>query len=65
MTTKISTVLLVATIAMSGFECAPPYQQQSGQSAAGRQSANLDEATPVPIVAQSDVKNDDGSFNYR
>lgn len=64
-TKMISSVLILAIISLSRIDCIPQLQQQSGISAAGRQTLNLDTTTPVPIVAQSDVKNDDGSFNYR
>lgn len=71
MTSKVLTaVVILAIFHVSRVNCVPQFQQQ-GSVAANRPigfnpaASVLDTTTPVPIVSQSDVKNDDGSFSFR
>lgn len=66
-------VVILGVFIITKVQSIPQYQQQQQQSQLAQTHrpyvsnsvGNLETTTPIPIIAQSDVNNADGSFNFR
>lgn len=68
-------VVILGVFIITKVQSNPQYQQQQQQQQSqlaqthrpyvSNSVGNLETTTPIPIIAQSDVNNADGSFNFR